>query len=102
MAKILVCKSDDLDNGKMVSITAGGKEILVIKTEDSLFGISNICPHAGAQLHEGDLKNKELTCPWHSAKWNIETGNLVWFPQKLKPLETFKVIEEDKRVYVEI
>ena len=48
------------------------------------------------------MNDKELVCPWHSAKWDIKTGELVWFPQKLKNLETYGIIVENNNIYVEI
>lgn len=57
--------------------------------------------HAGAELHEGELKNNELTCPWHGAKWDVKTGALISFPQKLKPLQSHKVVVENDTLYVE-
>ena len=42
------------------------------------------------------------TCPWHGAKWDASIGNLISFPQKLKGLESYKVIVEDDTVYVDV
>jgi nitrite reductase/ring-hydroxylating ferredoxin subunit len=64
--------------------------------------MDNVCTHAGADLHEGELNSNELTCPWHGAKWDIKTGNLISFPQKLKPLQSHKVLIENNTLYVEI
>jgi hypothetical protein len=84
MAKVLVGKASDIGEGKMAHLTAGGKEILV------------------AELHEGDLNGKELICPWHRAKWDVTTGSLIWFPQKLRQLGNYKVMVENGTVYVEV
>jgi nitrite reductase/ring-hydroxylating ferredoxin subunit len=102
MAKTIVGKTTDIPQGKMSHVTAGGKEILVANVDGSYCAINNICNHAGAELHEGELVRKELTCPWHGAKWDVTTGNLVWFPQNLKNLESYKVIVENDTVYVEV
>jgi nitrite reductase/ring-hydroxylating ferredoxin subunit len=48
------------------------------------------------------LTNSELTCPWHGAKWDIKTGSLISFPQKLKPLQSHKVLIENDTLYVEM
>ena len=54
-------------------------------------------------MHEGAILNdKELVCPWHSAKWNVETGELIWFPQKLKNQDTYQIVVEKNNIYVEI
>ena len=102
MAKIVVGKASDVQEGKMVHITAGGKEIVITKLDGNYYAMDNICTHAGAELHEGELNNSELTCPWHGAKWDIKTGSLISFPQKLKPLQNHKVLIENDTLYVEI
>ena len=102
MAKIVIGKTSDITEGKLTHVTASGKEILVTKIGGNYYAMNDICNHAGAELHEGELNGKELTCPWHGAKWDVTTGNLIWFPQKLKPQESFKVKVEDDTVYVEL
>jgi nitrite reductase/ring-hydroxylating ferredoxin subunit len=102
MAKVLVGKASEIGEGKMTHVTAGGKEILVANVGGSFYATGNICNHSGAELHEGELNGKELTCPWHGAKWDVTTGNLNWFPQKLKPLASYKVTVENGTVYVDV
>lgn len=102
MAKVLVCKTSELDEGKLTHLTAGGKEILVANVGGSYYATGNTCTHAGAELHEGELKGKELTCPWHGSKWDVTTGSLIWFPQKLKDIGRYPVSVENGTIYVEI
>ncbi len=102
MAKIVVGKTDDIGEGKLIHIEAGGKEILVTNVNGNYYAMGNICTHAGAQLHEGELVGKELTCPWHGAKWDVTSGSLLWFPQKLREIGHYKVTVENDTVYVEV
>lgn len=102
MAKVVVGKTSEVQDGKLMHITAGGKEIVVTKLDGNYYAMDNVCSHAGANLHEGELNNSELTCPWHGAKWDIKTGNLISFPQKLKPLQSHKISIEKDTLYVEI
>lgn len=102
MAKVVVGKTSQVQDGKLMHITAGGKEIVVTKLDGNYYAMDNVCAHAGADLHEGELNNNELTCPWHGAKWDIKTGNLISFPQKLKPLQSHKISIEKDTLYVEI
>ncbi|MEO9295706.1 MAG: Rieske 2Fe-2S domain-containing protein [Nitrososphaera sp.] len=102
MAKVLVGKESDIGAGKITNVTAGGKEILVANIGGTFYATGNICTHAGAELHEGILEGKELTCPWHGAKWDLTTGDLIWFPQKLKSIGSYRVTVEGGNVYVEV
>ncbi|MGD1837663.1 MAG: Rieske (2Fe-2S) protein [Nitrososphaeraceae archaeon] len=102
MAKFLVGKKSDLSEGKITNIIAGGKQILVANVDGKYYAIGDICNHAGAELHEGELSGQELKCPWHGAKWDVTNGKLIWFPQNLKPADTYNVIVENDTIYVDI
>lgn len=102
MVKFMVGKKSDLPEGKMTHITAGGKEILVANVEGVYYAIGNICTHAGAELHEGELEGKELKCPWHGSKWDVTNGNLIWFPQNLKSVGSYPTSIENDTIYVEV
>jgi nitrite reductase/ring-hydroxylating ferredoxin subunit len=102
MTKFLIDKTSNFAEGKLKNITLGGKEILVINKGGRYFAINNICSHAGAELHKGILENNELACPRHGARWNVETGELLWFSHKLRNQESYRVIVESNNVFVEI
>ena len=102
MAKINVGNVSEIPEGKLTHVVADEKDILVANVQGKYYATSNTCPHQGAELHEGELNGSELTCPWHSSKWDVTTGNLNWFPQKLEPLGSYKVTIENDSVYVEV
>lgn len=102
MAKVLVGRTTEIGEGEMTHITAAGKEILVANVGGTYYATGNVCPHAGAELHEGELNGKELTCPWHGSRWDITSGSMTWFPQKLRDLGKYKVTVENGTVYLEL
>ena len=102
MTRFLIDKVTNFTDGELRNITLGGKEILIINKEGRYFAINNICLHAGAELHTGTLIDNQITCPWHGAKWDVETGELLWFTQKLKKQESYKVIVENDNIFIEI
>ena len=39
-----------------------------------LFAVDEACPHMGADLSNGELKEGVLTCAWHGWRFQIESG----------------------------
>jgi hypothetical protein len=38
--------------------------------------LSGKCPHYGAPLAKGDLRDGRIVCPWHGSCFNAETGDI--------------------------
>jgi 3-phenylpropionate/trans-cinnamate dioxygenase ferredoxin component len=62
--------------------------IAVGVSADRPFAVSNRCRHLFASLGEGSVTTEGcLECPWHGARYDIETGKMVRGPQgAYKPL----------------
>jgi 3-phenylpropionate/trans-cinnamate dioxygenase ferredoxin component len=104
MTRIFVGKTSDIPEGKMIHIQIDKKkkkDILIANVGGRYYAISNICTHEGAKLHEGKLNNNEVICPWHGARWDIKSGKMILFPEKLKSLCSFKVIVQNDYLYIE-
>ena len=102
MTRLFVGKASDIPDGQIIHLMIDKKkDILVVNIGGNYYAVSNICSHEGARLHEGKLSGKELVCPWHGAKWDVTSGKLVMFPEKLKSLHLFKVSIEKDSVYVD-
>ena len=71
------CKTDELNNGDMKSISIEGNEILLCKIENEYYALDAHCTHYGAPLAEGILNGDRIVCPWHHACFNARTGERV-------------------------
>jgi len=69
-----VAKVSELDSGKCLVKDVGGSTIAIFNVDGKFYAIDEYCPHQGGPLHEGIRANLSITCPWHSATFNIETG----------------------------
>ena len=101
MGKILVGKTSDIPSGKMVMVSADGKDILVTNVDGNYYAMDDTCTHAGASLSEGSLDGSTVTCPWHGSTWDCKTGKLIAFGAQLKDLSSYKVTVESDNVFVE-
>jgi nitrite reductase/ring-hydroxylating ferredoxin subunit len=50
------------------------RPILVIYDRGHLFALDNRCPHMGFPLEHGSVEDGILTCHWHHARFDLESG----------------------------
>jgi nitrite reductase/ring-hydroxylating ferredoxin subunit len=50
------------------------RPILVIYDRGSVFALDNRCPHMGFPLERGSIEDGILTCHWHHARFDLESG----------------------------
>lgn len=67
----------------------------------TLHAVSDVCPHAGASLCEGELEGDVITCPRHGSQFRVTDGERVRGPADVA-LRRFRVIVEGSEVFVEL
>jgi nitrite reductase/ring-hydroxylating ferredoxin subunit len=66
-----------------------------------LWAASDLCPHAGASLCEGQLEGEVVTCPRHGSQFRVTDGARLRGPAD-RELETFAVVVESGEAFVEL
>ena len=59
--------------GRLV-VRGGHRPILVIYERGRVFALDNRCPHMGFPLEQGSVDDGILTCHWHYARFDLESG----------------------------
>ncbi|MFL5100774.1 MAG: Rieske (2Fe-2S) protein [Xanthobacteraceae bacterium] len=59
--------------GRLV-VHGGHRPILVIYDRGRVFALDNRCPHMGFPLERGSVEDGILTCHWHHARFDLESG----------------------------
>ncbi len=73
-----VCSVDELPPGKIIGV--GG--YAVGNNNGKYFAVTRHCRHLRADLADGSLdKNGCLVCPWHGARYDTRSGQMVRGPQ---------------------
>lgn len=93
--------SNDFPEGEMRSVRAAGMDVLMVRRDGLLFGIADVCTHAGGPLHEGTLDGCVVTCPWHGSRFRVDTGEPLQGPATF-PQPTFTVSEREGGVFVKL
>jgi len=50
------------------------RPILVVYDRGRVFALDNRCPHMGFPLEQGSIEDGILTCHWHHARFDLESG----------------------------
>ena len=50
------------------------RPILVVYDRGRVFALDNRCPHMGFPLERGSVEDGILTCHWHHARFDLESG----------------------------
>ena len=70
----------ELADGTPRCVEADGTAVMVVRRGGQLFALSNHCSHRGGPLHEGELTETTVTCPWHESVFDLRDGALIHGP----------------------
>lgn len=96
-----VCPAEELaaaGSRKAVDLPSG-ERCVVLNVEGRLHALSALCPHRDLTLEGGLVRDGEITCPWHRARFNIETGQGIRASRWA--LKTFDVAVVDGTIHVQ-
>jgi nitrite reductase/ring-hydroxylating ferredoxin subunit len=72
----------DLPPGGVVEVRTDAHGVLAVGMADGRpFAVSNVCRHQFAKLGRGQVREGCLECPWHRARYDVQTGEMVRGPQ---------------------
>ncbi|MEX2595870.1 MAG: thiamine pyrophosphate-dependent enzyme [Salibacteraceae bacterium] len=94
--KVLEDKND-LEEGRVMTVIAGHKELCLSHFKGKFTALDNKCPHQGGPLGEGSIENGLLRCPWHGWDFCPHGGSSGDFDDGL---ETFKIKIESDAIFV--
>src|SRR5215472_4318607 len=74
------------------------RPVLLVHTEGHVFALDNRCPHMGFPLERGSIEDGVLTCHWHHASFDLESG--CTFDLWADDVPTFPIELRDGEVWV--
>ena len=99
MAQV-ICKTDDVPEGKGKTFEIDGKKVAVFKVEGNFYAVNDTCIHKGGPLGEGYLNDTVVTCPWHGWQFDVASGKSPVNPEA--KIETYSVTVEGDDVLIDI
>ncbi len=95
-----VCALAELQAKGVVTATGNGHTVAVFWHNERAYAVDNRCPHMGFPLAQGICEDGVLTCYWHYARFDLDSGGAfdIWAGD----LRTFPVTVRDDDVWIDL
>jgi 3-phenylpropionate/trans-cinnamate dioxygenase ferredoxin subunit len=77
---VKAANASEIAPGTSRLVVLKGKEIVLFNVDGEFFALDNLCTHEEGPLCDGEIEGYEVTCPWHGAKFDIRTGEVLQDP----------------------
>lgn len=84
---------------QLQEVTVAGRQVLLYRTEETVYAAQATCPHRAAPLAQGTCMGAVVVCPWHGARFDLRTGSRIGAPV-CESLVTYESHVEGGQVYV--
>ena len=84
-----VAKVGEIAEGTGSTFEVGDRLVAVFLIDGQYKAIDDVCPHMGASLGSGRVKDGEVTCPWHAWRFRLSDG--TWCNSPRLKVDTFEV-----------
>ena len=71
---VRVCRLADVQAAGCLTVHVEGHTLALFARSDEVHAVDNRCPHMGFPLDRGTVKDGILTCHWHHARFELESG----------------------------
>jgi nitrite reductase/ring-hydroxylating ferredoxin subunit len=74
--------------------------VLVLRTPTGFWAIEDRCSHDDNELFGGEVIGKEIKCPRHGARFDLESGQALCLPA-VRAVRTYNVVVSDQDVFLQ-
>ena len=92
---------DGLTSGAATRVMLGDVAVAVVRIDDDVYAIGDVCSHANVSLSEGEVfpDEREIECPQHGSTFSLTTGEACTLPAT-QPVPVFDVVVADGMVTI--
>lgn len=91
---------DEVTEGSLTMGAVNGVPLVLTRLPGgTIVAYADRCTHRGGPLHEGQLVDGCIECPWHQSRFSVEDGSIVQGPAT-RPQPPYEVRVHNERVEV--
>jgi nitrite reductase/ring-hydroxylating ferredoxin subunit len=98
---VKVADATDVAEGTLEAFDVGGVRVAVANVGGTFHAFDDTCTHLQCSLADGELDGTVVTCPCHSSRFDVTTGDLLRGPAQ-KPVRSYPARVENDALQVEI
>jgi 3-phenylpropionate/trans-cinnamate dioxygenase ferredoxin subunit len=98
-----VCALDELISGEARRFVVDGRQVAVVRIDDDVYAIGDVCSHADVSLSEGEVlaAEREIECWKHGSTFSLLDGEPQCLPA-VRPVPVYRARVENGEVVVEV
>jgi len=93
--------ADELELGGSRCFVVRGRRIAVFRVEEGYYAMDDMCTHADAPLSDGWIEDGCVVCPWHGARFDLKSGD-VMVPPAVDAIRVYKVVVDGGCLRIEL
>ncbi|MDH6706086.1 MULTISPECIES: bifunctional 3-phenylpropionate/cinnamic acid dioxygenase ferredoxin subunit [unclassified Kitasatospora] len=101
MTFLRACALSDLQEDVPKRVDLNGVPVSIVRTDEGVFAINDICSHANVSLSEGEVEDCMIECWLHGSSFDLRTGKPSGLPAT-KPVAVYPVKIEGDDVLVSV
>lgn len=90
----------EVEDAGCIAIHVNGHTLALVAHDGDVYAVDNRCPHMGFPLHQGSVQDGILTCHWHHARFDLESGGT--FDLWADDVRSFPTEIRDGEVWVDV
>ena len=95
-------KSSDLQPNEVLTVDINDEKVALVQYDNQIYAFRPVCPHASADLTEGELSRWKLYCPDHGYCFDVRNGRILWPEDEVYRLRRYQLIIRSGKIHIKL
>ena len=95
-------KFGQLQPNELRAVDVNGERVALARYNDQVYAFKPICPHASANLAEGELSRWKLFCPDHGYCFDVRNGRILWPEDEVYRLQQYEINIKSGKIHIKL